>query len=209
MEGKGNRKQTGFNFCSSCLLLHYCNHRNCQLLSHKSIVRGTSLWLEKPQTQHSLNPASLFLRTKTSACFPALRQTYFSLLMKKGFSLTLRGCMLTEATSAQSSGTTGPHCREKKTREIQMVQAGMPRRSVGASMLAFCLHSSEGEGWSQKGLQYQGVVQSILITIPAQCQQIDSIVQILKHRNVENTMFFRWLMKLNFHDILKEHFFFF
>lgn len=60
--------------------------------------------------------------------------------------MTYRGCMLTEAISAQSSGTTGPCSGEKKIRGVQMAQAGTPRGSVGTSMLAFCFHSSEGEG---------------------------------------------------------------
>lgn len=60
--------------------------------------------------------------------------------------MTHRGCMLTEAISAQSSGTTGPCSGEKEGREVQIAQAGTPRGSVGTSMLVFCLHSSEGEG---------------------------------------------------------------
>lgn len=39
--------------------------------------------------------------------------------------MTHRGCTLTEAISAQSSGTTGPCPAEQKTREVQMAQAGM------------------------------------------------------------------------------------
>lgn len=152
-------------------------------LFHKSIVRGTSLWLEKLQTQHSLNSASLFLRTKTSACFPALRQTYFSLLMKKGFSVTRRGCMLTEGISAQSSGTTGPCSGEKKIKEVQMAQAGTPRGSVGTSVLAFCLHSPEGERWSQQGGRTKGLCRAS--SPQSQPKAENSIAQMLKHRNVE------------------------
>lgn len=91
--------------------------------------------------------------------------------------------MLTEAISAQSSGTTGPCSGGKKTREVQMAQAGMPRGSVGTSMLAFCLHCSEVKGEVRKE------------AVPGGCAEhphhnpspmvVNSIVQILKHRNVE------------------------
>lgn len=102
--------------------------------------------------------------------------------------MTHRGCMLTEAISAQSSGTTGPCSKEKKTREVQMAEAGTPRGSVGTSMLAFCLHCSEVKGEVRKEDVPRGYAEHLHHSPSPMA--VNSTTQILKHRNVEKLSHF-------------------